>query len=261
ADFDNDGDIDFVLAMFGWRDTGQIGLLRQLDSGEFELEEIYVINGAMRVLTNDVNEDGRPDFVALITQQHEAIMQFTNEGNGKFSDSLISRANHPAFGSSGIQLADLDRDGDEDILYTNGDMMDENPEPKPYHGAQWFENLGGAKYAVHHLVAMPGCYGSQIVDFDRDGDLDLVLSALYFQWKDHDFPSLIWLENLGGFRDFTRRRIAYAPTNLANIAVADFNNDGLLDIAGGGMHVPGPLDRKGRVTLWIQGREVAEKDQ
>ena len=252
ADFDGDGDLDFVLAMFGWRDTGAISLLRQGENGEFELEEIFRVNGCMRVLVNEVNEDGSADFVALVTQQHEAILQFVNQGEGTFDHHVISRANHPAFGSSSIALHDLDQDGDEDILFTNGDMMDENPEPKPYHGVRWLENTGDGGYALHYLAGMPGCYDAKPIDMDGDGDLDIVYAALYFQWDLNDFPSLAWMENKGGFRDFTRRRISYAPTNLANIAVGDINGDGKPDIVGGGMHVPGPTDRKGRLTAWIQ---------
>jgi len=259
GDFDGDGDIDFVLAMFGWRYTGGVGLLEQKFDGFFRLRPLLEVNGGMRVIANDANGDGLLDFVLLITQQHEAIVQFINRGDGTFDNEVITRASHPSFGSSSIRLADLDQDGDEDILYANGDMMDENPEPKPYHGVRWLENDGSGGYELHHLASMPGCYGAEPADMDGDGDLDVVISALYFQWKEHDFPSLAWIENRSGFREFTRRRIAYAPTNLANIAVGDIDGDGLHDIVGGGMHVPGPLDRAGRLTLWRQ--EAGERPE
>jgi hypothetical protein len=99
---------------------------------------------------------------------------------------------------------------------------------------------------------MPGCYDAKPVDMDGDGDLDVVYSALYFQWNQHDFPTLAWAENTGDFREFKLRKIAYDPTNLANIAIGDINGDGKPDIVGGGMHVPGPITRKGRLTLWTQ---------
>jgi hypothetical protein len=252
ADFDGDGDIDFVLAMFGWRFTGAIGFLEQVAPGDFKLREIAKINGCMQIEINDYNRDGLPDFVALINQQHESIVQFINKGGGEFTSEVIMRANHPAFGLSSIKLHDLDQDGDIDILFTNGDMMDENPEAKPYHGVRWLENDGQGNYTLQHLAGMPGCYDAHSVDMDGDGDLDLVVSSLNFVWDTHDFPSLIWLENTAGFRSFIPRRIAYAPTNLARIAIGDLDGNGKPDIVGGGMHVPGPLDRKGRVTVWLQ---------
>ena len=251
GDFDGDGDIDIVLAMFGWRDTGEIGFLEQVAPLQFKHKTLLQVNGVMRVITTQLDDDPRPDFLALITQQHEVIARFLNVGKNQFRSEIISRANHPTFGSSSIFVEDLDQDGDEDILYTNGDMMDENPEPKPYHGVRWLEN-NRWKYSVRYLTGMPGCYDAKPVDMDGDGDLDVVYSALYFQWKENDFPSLAWLENLGGFRKFTARKIAYSPSNLANIAVGDLSGDGKPDIVGGGMHVPGPADRAGRLTLWLQ---------
>ena len=252
ADFDGDGDMDFILAMFGWRETGGVGYLEQVAPMKFKLRTILAVNGCMRVIVNDADHNGRPDFVALITQQHEAILQFTNQGGASFTNGIIARANYPSFGSSSIYLVDLDQDGDEDILYTNGDMMDDNPVPKPYHGLRWLENIPGGQYQLHYLAGMPGCYCAKPADMDGDGDLDVVFSALYFQWDQHDFPSLAWLENLSGdFKKFTARRISYAPSNLANIAIGDANGDEILDIIGGGMHVPGPLERVGRLTLWL----------
>ncbi len=256
GDYDGDGDLDFIIAMFGWRSTGSIGLLRQTAPMEFELENIIDVNGCMRVLKNDGNGDGKADFVAMITQQHEAIVQFTNDGSGKFVNSLITKANHPSFGSSSLVLADLDQDGDEDILYTNGDMMDENPAPKPYHGVRWLERKDDGGYDLHYLAGMPGCYCAKPFDMDGDGDLDVVYSALYFHWNEADFPSLAWLENTDGkFREFTKRKIAYAPSNLAIFNIGDANGDGKPDIIAGGMHVPGPIERAARLTAWISQPE------
>lgn len=250
GDYDGDGDIDIVLAMFGWRKTGQVAILEQTAPLVFKLKNIATINGLMRVIPAHLNDDKQIDFVALITQQHEMIVRFINQGNNQFQSQIIARANHPSFGSSSIHIADLDLDGDEDILYTNGDMMDESPTPKPYHGVRWLEN-DNWNYKLHELAYMPGCYDAKPADMDGDGDLDIVYSALYFQWKEADFPSLAWLENVDGkFQKTIPRKIAYAPTNLANIAVGDLNGDGKVDIVGGGMHVPGPPDRAGRLTLW-----------
>src|SRR5579859_2502139 len=98
-------------------------------------------HGAIHVPIADLNHDGRPDFVALISQEFETVVAFLNTGPGKFEPHVTHAAPHPAFGSSGIQLVDLDQDGDLDVLYSNGDVLDSNL-LRPYHGIQWLENRG-----------------------------------------------------------------------------------------------------------------------
>lgn len=249
GDIDGDGDIDFGLAMFGWRTTGAVGWLEQVTPEKFELHTIAELNGVMHMELIDLNQNGRLDMVTLVSQQHEKILRFMNLGQGKFDPFVIGEAQNPTFGSSGFQIVDLDQDGDPDILYSNGDLMDTDPSPKPYHGIQWLENTGDLNFVYHDITRYHSCYRAVAADMDGDGDLDVVGSSLYFDWMEHDLPSLIWLEN-DGKQNFTRRRIAYSPSNLATIDVGDIDGDKQPDIIGGGMHVPGPLGRIGRLTLW-----------
>lgn len=251
GDFDNDGDIDYLLAMFGWRTTGGFAWLEMRSGGlQPQLHPIETINGAMLVEPVDFDGDGLLDFVGLVTQEHEALIAYRNRGVGFFPD-LIDRAPHPAFGSSGFQLVDLDGDGDLDILMSNGDYMDTDESTKPYHGVRWLENTGDFKFVSHEIVSLPGCYRAIACDLDGDGDLDIVAASLFYGWEETPVPSLVWLEN-DGQQNFTARQIAFSPTNLATVDVGDFNGDGKLDIIAGGMHVAGPLGRVGRLTVWMQ---------
>ncbi len=250
GDLNGNGKIDFGLAMFGWRTTGAVGWLEQVTPEEFKLHTIAEINGAMHMELADLDGDGLLDLVVLVSQQHEMILCFKNMGGGKFEPFRISEPEHPTFGMSGFQVVDLDQDGDLDILYSNGDLMDTDPSPKAYHGIQWLENTGDLNFKHREITRYHSCYRAVAVDMDGDGDLDVVGSSLYFNWQEHDLPSLIWLEN-DGKQNFTRRRIDYSPSNLATIDAGDLNGDGLPDIVGGGMHIPGPLGRVGRVTVWI----------
>ncbi|MEQ1840846.1 MAG: VCBS repeat-containing protein, partial [Verrucomicrobiales bacterium] len=162
ADYDGDGDVDLVLAMFGWRKTGAFKVLEQTAPLSFTLRDIMEINAAMRVIPAHLNDDDRIDFLALISQEHESIVRFINEGGLKFRNELITRSS-PSFGTSSLFLKDLDQDGDEDILFTNGDMMDESPGAKPYHGVRWLEN-DKWDYQLRDLARMPGCYDAKPCD-------------------------------------------------------------------------------------------------
>ena len=128
ADFNGDGKLDLVVAVFGWRKSGEILYLenrtKDWSKPVFVPHAVDKRHGAIHVPVCDLNGDGKPDFVALISQEHETIVAFLNEGDGRFRKETIYTAPHPAFGSSGIQLVDLNGDGRLDVLYTNGDSLD-----------------------------------------------------------------------------------------------------------------------------------------
>lgn len=246
GDFNGDGKPDLLVVQFGWRRTGGLLWLEQGSPTEFSSHEIAAVNGALQAETVDYDADGDLDFVALFAQEHESLVLFANDGRGGFSTEVLARGPHPAFGSSGFSMVDLDRDGDRDFLWTNGDMMDEIPLAKPYHGLRWLENRNGT-LVPRELARMPGCYRAAAHDLDLDGDLDVAVSSLYPQWEERDFPSLVWLEN-DGKESFAARRLLHSPANLASLVVGDFDADGLPDLLVGGMHLPGPSARIGRLT-------------
>src|SRR5207247_7793924 len=124
GDFERDGDIDFVVAAYGAIKQGEVGWLENKSDNTYQYHPIVKKTGAINVLPTDLNGDGHLDFVALFAQEHEEISAFINDGKGGFQEQLLFKAATPAFGSSGIQLVDLDHDGDVDILYTNGDNLD-----------------------------------------------------------------------------------------------------------------------------------------
>lgn len=248
GDFDGDGDLDLVVAEFGWQKTGRILLLENVGGArhkpEFRLREIDGRHGTIHVPTADLNADGRLDFVALISQEHETVEAFLNDGGGEFRRKRIFSANEPAFGSSGIQLVDLDRDGDLDVVYTNGDTFD-SFYLKPYHGIRWLENRGSFPFADHQLAVMPGAHRALACDLDGDGDLDIVACSLLPDrlWGGQsaiDFDALLWLEQTEPGR-FVRHSLEKAPCRHAAMDVGDFDGDGDVDLAVGTFAETGEL--------------------
>jgi hypothetical protein len=170
CDFQSSGKKDLVVGVFGWRNTGEILYLenktKDWSRPVFKSWVLDDRHGTIHVPVVDINKDGRPDFIALISQEHETIIAFINEGKGRFRKETIYTAEHPAYGSSGIQVVDLDGDGWMDVLYTNGDVLDKPYILKPYHGVQWLRNPGrgrfpfehhriGPMYGVHRAIAAP----------------------------------------------------------------------------------------------------------
>jgi hypothetical protein len=241
-DVDADGDLDLIVAVFGWLETGSIQLLRQVDPVDgviqFKAEPLDDRHGTIHVPVADLNNDGHPDFVALVSQEFESIDAFINDGKGVFTKQVIFDAKDPSYGSSGIQFADLDGDKDLDILYTNGDMLDGNY-LKPYHKIQWLENQGDLKFKHHVIDTMPGVYRAVVGDLDNDGDLDIVAGAhISTDLKqtfadDYRFDSLVWFEQTEPMK-FARHQVAQVKKlGYYAININDLDGDGDLDIIAG----------------------------
>ena len=257
GDLDEDGDEDLAVAVFGHVAVGSIGWLEQQAAGDFVYRELEEVAGASHVPVVDIDGDGHLDIVALISQASERIDAFMGRGDGSFAKRTLYRAPTPLFGSSGIAPADLDGDGDLDLLYSNGDAFDvpaarSTTMLRPYHGVQWLENRGRRGFVRHDLVRYYGAFSPIPADLDGDGDIDIVATSLVSDWADPSRRSLIWLENDGAQR-FTPHGIAGEPTHLVTADVADLDGDGRPDIVAGGLHMFGPYDRLGRVTLWTNG--------
>jgi hypothetical protein len=251
ADFDGDGDLDIVVAVFGGRRTGNVILLenrtRSWSEPVFVPSVIDARNGAIHVAVTDLNADGRPDVVALLAQQFESVVAYTNGGKGlSFTPTTLYAASHPNWGSSGIELVDLDIDGDLDVLMTHGDTFDDFV-LKPYHGILWLENTGGGVFTPHPLATLPGAHRAVAADMDGDKDLDVVAVAMVAGGGgsfESTLASVVWLEQVSP-RQFERRTLEMGLPYHATLDVADANGDGRPDLLVGGFAFARPL------TSWV----------
>ncbi len=75
----------------------------------------------------------------------------------------------------------------------------------------------------------------ELVDLDQDGDLDAVYNQ-YAYW----YAGLWWMENINNGDSFAEHTVVSGWQHLRDCAVADFNGDGDLDIAGVGL-----------TTVWV----------
>jgi hypothetical protein len=211
---------------------------------------------AQAACVGDIDNDGHPDLFVTY-YGHNSL--YRNLGNGKFED-ITGHAGLPVDGTrwgSGCAFLDYDRDGLLDIFVANYVDLDLANVPRPgssqtceWKGmAVWCgpHGLPPGRNALYHnngdgtftdvsakagIVAPGGCYGLGAVaaDLDNDGWPDIYVAC-------DQTPSLLYRNNHDG--TFEERGDAAGVAYNADgqlqagmgIAVADYDGNGLLDIA------------------------------
>jgi hypothetical protein len=239
ADLDGDGDLDLAVAAFGWRQVGSLLLLenrtQDWSTPVFASRTLDPRTGAIHAPVVDLDGDGRPDVVTVFSQHYETVAAFLGTPSGFRTETLYA-APHPAWGSSGIDVTDLDGDGDLDVLLAHGDMLDDFL-LKPYHGLQWLENRGAFPFVPHTLAALPGAMGARAVDLDGDGDRDVVAVTYVPEPRGRDqgprpvLPSLVWLEQVAPGR-FEPHTLEVGGRHVS-VDAADYDGDGDVDLVVG----------------------------
>jgi hypothetical protein len=253
ADFRGTGKLDLIVACFGWNEVGEIILLENHTTDwsqpHFVPRVLDTRHGTIHVPVIDLNGDGRPDFVALISQEHETVVAFINEGNGEFAPKTLFTGAHPGLGSSGIELVDLNGDGRPDILYTHGDVLDQPYLLKPYHGVDWLENKGDLNFEHHELTTMFGVHRALAADFCGRGLKDIIAVAFlpeegFPQRSAQKLDAVILLEQARP-GEFVRHTLETVTCDHVSCALGDLYGSGRMDVAIGNF---GGSDTP--VTIW-----------
>ncbi len=118
-------------------------------------------------------------------------------------------------GVSSVETGDMDGDGDIDLVVTGDDQI------------FWYENQNSnlGTFTKHSIAASTGFTGAitaYMVDFDVDGDMDIVGSA-------SGADEVAWFEN-DGSEVFTKHTVATSIDYASYAQAVDFNNDGHMDI-------------------------------
>ena len=130
-------------------------------------------------------------------------------------EQVISNRWQDVRGASSVDVADIDGDGDMDVLATSF----------AYDKVGWYKNDGNQRF-VYHLIgsSLNENNVAKLADLDGDGDLD-VLTVVGWHGR------VVWFENRDGRGDFGgRRTLSSTESSIEDVHAVDLDNDGDLDI-------------------------------
>ena len=278
ADFDGDGDLDLVVAVFGWRTRRRdlrAARTRRTDWKQPKFEALRRGRAAGRHPRADRRpERGRQARLRgarLAAVRARGRLHQPRRGQGLPSGDAVPRGRPPSGARRGSSWSTSTRDGDLDLLMTNGDSLDDFT-VRPFHGVRWLENQGSYPWTQHDLAAMPGVHRAQAADIDGDGDLDVVATAFL---PNAEHPAFQLLERQGSLAPFTGlgwieqvkpgvfvpHPIEEGKLTHTTLDLGDVDGDGDVDIATGNFvgftfaKSDTGFKAEGSVDLWINQRK------
>lgn len=222
-------------------------LFRNNHNGAFTevAQELGVSNPHGRSLSaiwHDFDGDGWPDlYVANDISENKLYLNrrgaFVDAGRGAWVEEYR--------GSMGLAVGDFDRDGDDDLFISHWIAQSY----ALYQSLLSEQKSSGAELHFTDVAAILGIgqpslqkigWGTSFFDFDSDGWLDLVVAnGSTFERKGpsppvlEPMPSFLFWNSQGNFfHDLAPWNRALSQPHVSRgLAVADYNNDGALDIA------------------------------
>jgi hypothetical protein len=209
-----------------------VSILQHVSGASFQVVANYAVSGGtrngimMRMAVADVNGDGIPD---LVTTDQHGVNVFLGNADGTFRLASSPRTGYNY--ASSVAVADFDGDGIPDLAVGHGDIIDGYGIRRVLvfrgNGDGTFQapveyDLGNAGYPGATPVAVVAA------DFRGTGHPDL---AVLDAWNGQ--VDMLWNQGNGTFQFGPAIRIT-GGLQATSLILADFNNDGIPDLAATG---------------------------
>lgn len=219
GDLDGDGDQDLVATS---EDDDTIAWFENLGEGVFGQRQPLPCNSycddPYYAAVIDIDGDQINDILAS-AYEGDAVFWFKNLGGGVFEENGPLLIGDGLNGAKGAHAADLDNDGDADVLTTS--ELDSR--------VMFYRNNSTAGFAPGvELANLDGANAVFSADLDGDSDEDIIATSLW--------AGIAWFENLDGQGSFGAPNAIDADgaiTGFEWVYASDIDNDGDQDLVTG----------------------------
>jgi hypothetical protein len=221
GDVDGDGQLDIVsVCQWGYNIKVYLGN----GGGDFQFaSELNGDGEPSRILLADLNKDGILDIVANAPTEGKLLIYF-GLGNGRFANTALELETYPNLFA--LETGDFNKDGNVDIAITY--FVDTSLTGTHL---QILLGDGAGNFAPgQNVVINSQCNNVRAYDLNKDGNLDIILAGAGSENVNGVFVSTYLGDGKG---NFTVKQVINLGTGRIEglISLADFNEDGNIDIA------------------------------
>jgi len=214
VDLNGDGKLDVVVIHNA---ADSVGVFLGAGNGTFAARVDYAAPRGTRIATGDFDGDGKKDIVASSSATN-AVTVLRGNGDGTLAAGVAVALGAP---SAGLAVADVDLDGLSDIVAAHGSNV------------ALLVSKGDGTFAPAVNTAIPGATATPSVivtaDLDSNGTPDV---ALVNQSQNR---VEVWLNTCTGT---LTNSVTFPMPTPYDLAAADFNGDGKMDLLFSGAAVP-----------------------
>lgn len=175
-----------------------------------------------------------------------SILIFATWGFSQYSSEILKQPQIERPWVTDLAVSDINGDGHPDVAFCEGQLN--------FIGLMFGDGAGGFS-DVQKIEGIEGPAHVEAVDFDQDGDVDLLVACMGWIFPNNDkIGSVVVLENVGD--QFAKRILLEKVSRVTDVQAGDLDGDGDLDlsVAQFGYH-------EGEVrVLWNRGKWEFESE-
>lgn len=221
VDADRDGDLDIAVA--SWKQS-EFAIYENLSGGDFSSKSIFAKRPSPMTLTvADFNGDNYED-IATLSSEGPGLLALHESSAGALNFSPQKNIDAGDFGIASPQSADIDADGDVDIVAA---IKETTANGNHVYRLVWYanEDVGfGSPRIIDPDVVYPRFESILATDLDGDGDTDVALAT---------GDTVVWYDNVGVQGGFSESKYISQSPFFTPASAADFDGDGDLDLLSG----------------------------